>query len=189
MRGIRIGLFVTVCLFFCSCGEREGGTERIYEQALVLEEAEEAPIEDREESLEYLYVHVCGAVNVPGVYEFMPGTRYYEAVERAGGFSEEADRDQVNLAQELNDGLRLYIPAKGEQLSQQESQETSQRININTASEEQLLTLPGIGQSRARSIIAYREAHGGFQSVEEIQQIEGIKEKVYSKLKDYITIK
>lgn len=179
---------MSACLFFCSCGEQNNGSERIYEQVLIPQETEEETEGDQEENPEYLYVHVCGAVNVPGVYEFMPGTRYYEAVERAGGFSEEADRDQVNLAQELHDGLRLYIPAEGEALSQPESQETSRRININTASEEQLLTLPGIGQSRARSIVAYREEHGGFKQVEEIQQIEGIKEKVYAKLKDYITI-
>lgn len=163
-----------------------------------------------EEACTSIYVYVCGCVAFPGVYEFQPGARCYEAVEEAGGFTGEADSNRVNLASPMTDGQKLYIPALGEMLTQQEAgdgQEAAQmgreagedandgtlgnssgRVNINTASEAELMTLPGIGQSRARSIIAYREARGGFKSTEEIQQIDGIKEKVYSKLRDFITI-
>lgn len=151
----------------------------------------------------FCYVHICGEVKRPGVYKLAAGSRVYEAVELAGGFCESAAQGYVNQAALLEDGMKIVIPSeldlpKDWELTQKdagiypkadEAGTKEQKVNLNTASIEQLCTLPGIGESRAKSIIAYREAHGGFDSPEEIMQVEGIKEGAYSKIKDKISIK
>lgn len=133
-----------------------------------------------------IYVHVCGAVKNPGVYEFVSGSRIYEAIEEAGGFTEEAATSQVNQAQVLEDEMRLYIPSIDELTSQ--STEENGKVNLNTASEEQLMTLPGIGEAKAKSIVTYREKHGGFKKIEDIMEISGIKEALFQKIEDLITV-
>lgn len=139
-----------------------------------------------------IYIHVCGAVKEPGVVKLPPGSRVQDAVLAAGGFCEDADPDFVNLAAFLTDGEQLYIPtgeetAAGYTAACEGTQ--SSLINLNTADAGMLCTLPGIGESRARDIIAYREQHGGFSAAEEIMQVPGIKESTYEKLKDLITVK
>lgn len=168
------------------------------------------------------YVHVCGAVNAPGVYPFREGMRLFEAVELAGGFSPDADEVWLNQAQILQDGQRLYIYTHaetkelqnvqpqdraqpfgapdaqavqgglpyGEDAQEQPTGELSaeEKVNINTADKAELMTLSGIGEARAEAIIQYRSQHGGFSAVEEIQEISGIKNAVYSKIKDRITV-
>ncbi len=139
-----------------------------------------------QETNEKIYVHVCGAVKNPGVYGFASGSRVYEAIEEAGGFTEEAAASQVNQAQTLEDEMRLYIPRIDETESQAEA--GSGKVNLNTASEEQLMTLPGIGEAKAKSIIAYREKHGAFQKIEDVMEISGIKEALFQKIQDFITV-
>lgn len=141
------------------------------------------------------YVHVCGAVNAPGVYPFREGMRLFEAVELAGGFSPDADEVWLNQAQILQDGQRLYIYTHEETKELQNAQEqptgepsAEEKVNINTADKAELMTLSGIGEARAEAIIQYRSQHGGFSAVEEIQEISGIKNAVYSKIKDRITV-
>lgn len=175
-------------------------------------------------------VHVCGAVKKPGVYALPADSRVYEAVEKAGGFSENADPDYVNQAQQLADGWKLVIPtmketealaaqedsvlrigmvgpegeqqtASGQQVSagagsrQEDSgagspgNSSDGRININTASLEELCAIPGIGSTRAAAIIAYRQETGGFTSVEDIMNVSGIKEGTYAKIKNSIKVK
>ncbi len=138
------------------------------------------------EDLEYIYVYVCGAVNQEGVYELSRGSRVYEAVEMAGGFREDADTRNVNQAQVLEDEERIYVPVIGEDV--QIDSEEDGKININKASKEELMTLPGVGESRAESIIKHREGQGAFQSIEDIMQVSGIKEGLFEKIKDLITI-
>ena len=138
------------------------------------------------EDLEYIYVYVCGAVNQEGVYGLSRGSRVYEAVEMAGGFREDADTKNVNQAQVLEDEERIYVPIIGEDV-QMDSKEDS-KININKATKEELMTLPGVGESRAESIIKYREGQGAFGSIEDIMQVSGIKEGLFEKIKDLITI-
>lgn len=144
-----------------------------------------------------VFVYVCGEVNSPGVYELLNGARVYEAVEAAGGLSENAADTYVNLAQVLNDGEKLLIPSKEDILNglvtaqeNENGQASSEqgKININTADRDTLTTLPGIGEAKANSIISYRKANNGFSSKEELMQIEGIKEGVYNKIKDLIII-
>lgn len=167
-----------------------------------------------------IWVHVCGAVQRPGVYELQAGSRVYEAVQAAGGFTAEAERDYVNQAQKLSDGVKLVIPTaeeagialEGEPLAEKtqkdpgaqigiigetffagadsagQAEDGNGRININTASETQLCEIPGIGKTRAAAIAAYREAHGAFQKPEDIMKVNGIKEGMYEKIKDSISV-
>lgn len=143
-----------------------------------------------------VYVYVCGAVNTPGVYELDKDARVFEAVERAGGMSGDASTDSVNLARTVTDGEQIYVLTKeeaqtlgagvGENHITTGTEKT--KVNINTASREELMTLTGIGEAKAGSIIRYREEHGGFGSIEELMEIEGIKEGVFGKIKEDITI-
>ncbi len=155
-------------------------------------------------------VHVCGAVELPGVYEMPAGSRFYEAVEMAGGFAEDACRDYLNMAAPLADGSRLEIPtaesvrADGEtekeeynyytvpetSASQSESAAGSDAglVNINTADIAGLCALPGVGEGRAKAIIEYREKQGGFQKKEDIMQVSGIGEKMYARMEEYLSV-
>ncbi len=155
-----------------------------------------------------LVVHICGAVREPGVYELPEGSRLYQAVEAAGGFLEEADADFLNQAKTLEDGSRIWIPTREETeeaLSLGEGQpfitggeesgdgggnnrQTDGLVNINTASKEELCTITGIGSSRAESIIKYRTENGNFHTVEEIMNVEGIKDGLFEKIRDRITV-
>lgn len=151
----------------------------------------------------FCYVHICGEVKEPGVYKLETGSRVYEAAALAGGFTDFAAQSYVNQARVVEDGMKIVIPSiqevqagwdmadedAGIDTETKAAQQTETLININTAGIEQLCTLPGIGESRAGSIIAYREAHGSFKTTEEIMCVEGIKEGAYSKIRDKISIK
>ena len=173
------------------------------------EEDDAADGTDAQENV--IFVYVCGAVVSPGVYELPEGTRVYEAVEAAGGFAEDAEETYVNQALILSDQDRLYIPTKDEvseeeaesaaygvtngagtaasgETSSQDGEDGSALINLNTATQEELESLPGIGEARALAIIAYREEYGAFSSIEDIQNVSGIGEAIYANLKAYITV-
>lgn len=136
-------------------------------------------------------VYVCGAVANPGVVEIPQGSRVEDALEAAGGFGAEAGREAVNLADWVSDGQKLYFPKEGEAVEEPQAQADSASglVNINTADAAALCTLPGIGESRARDIISYREANGGFGACEDIMKVSGIKTAAYEKIKDKITVK
>lgn len=148
------------------------------------------------ETEEKICVYVCGAVNNPGVYEISSGSRVFEAVDLAGGMTGEAAVDAVNLARLAEDGEQIYIPLKAEIGSQGtipgaegiSSAAGKKKVNINTASLDELMTLTGIGESKAQSIIRYREENGAFKSIEGLMEVGGIKEGVFEKIKDDITI-
>lgn len=139
-----------------------------------------------------IYVHICGAVINPGVYQVPAGTRVYQALELAGGSSDDAYLSGINLADKLADGQKVYIPAEGENaegiLSTDSGGVQPVMININTASEAELMTLPGIGQSRAKDIINYRVKNGLFESIDDIMKVSGIKEAAFEKIKDLIKV-
>ena len=142
---------------------------------------------------------MSAAVLHAGVYELKAGSRVYEAVEAAGGFAADADQNYVNQAQTLKDGVKLVIPTMEEAAQAREREpliEAAQgedgvqdgRININTATAAQLCDIPGVGATRAAAIIAYRESHGGFHKPEDIMKVDGIKEGMYEKIKDSISV-
>lgn len=135
-------------------------------------------------------VHVCGAVVSPGVVSLPEDSRAEDALEAAGGFAEDAWRDYVNLAERVQDGEKLYFPTLDEKESLPVQEATGDGlVNINTADVAALCTLPGIGEARARDIIAYRETNGAFESCEDIMKVSGIKDSVYSKISDKITVR
>lgn len=142
----------------------------------------------------FIAVHVCGAVVNPGVYHLEEGARVIQAIEAAGGVCVGAMQDYLNLAGLVKDGDKIYVPSENEVESGYipdsagEAKETVLCININTATKADLMQLPGIGESKADSIILYRNEHGNFKSTEDIMLINGIKEAVYSRIKDYIKV-
>ncbi len=138
---------------------------------------------------EKVCVYVCGAVASPGVVELAEGSRVADALEAAGGFAEDAQRDHVNLAAKVSDGEKLYFPTIEEACQLQEQAAESGLVNINTADAALLATLPGIGEAKAQDIIAYREEKGGFAQCEELMQVNGIKRGTYEKLQDKIVAK
>ena len=146
-----------------------------------------------------VYVHICGAVERPGVYQVEEGSRVYQVVEEAGGFLEEAAPDYLNMADAVSDGMKLVVPYADELEAGQAYGETGQaaagvsasgpaKININTADKAALMTLKGIGESRAEDIIRYREQNGGFQKIEDIMNVSGIKDASFEKIRDDITV-
>lgn len=141
-------------------------------------------------------VHVTGAVSAPGVYTLPSDARVDDAV-RAAGATAEADLSQLNLAQKLADGQKITVPAFGSaSTSAGEGTTTTPAgassdgalVNINTASLEELETLPSIGEVRAQAIITYRETNGGFRTIEELQEVSGIGEKIFADVAPYITV-
>lgn len=137
-----------------------------------------------------IYVHICGEVNQPGVYSVPEGFRVYELLEMAGGATSQGAPDAMNLADIIKDGERIVIPSMEEAalMAVSESGESTGLVNLNTASINQLMTLPGIGESKAKDIVRYREENGGFQSIEDIMKISGIKEAVFQKIRSLITV-
>lgn len=139
---------------------------------------------------ESVVVYVTGAVLHPGVYEVGGNMRVSDAIEAAGGLKNNAAADYLNLAAQLSDGEKITVPTKKEAkaLNKDNDSDESHLVNINTAAKEELMTLPGIGESKADAIIAYRQENGGYRNIEELMQISGIKEGVYSKISEYITV-
>ena len=152
--------------------------------------------EEKEESLEQdlITVDVKGAVKSPGIYDLPVGSRVHDAVQKAGGLTEEADSKSLNLAQKVSDEALVYVPTKGEEASQQTASGTppstskEKKVNLNKASLEELKQIKGLGGKRAQDIIDHREANGKFKSVDELKKVSGIGAKTIEKLKDYVTV-
>ncbi len=168
----------------------------------------------KEQTAEALcYVHICGEVVRPGVYELPEGSRIFEAVEKAGGFTKEAASSYLNLAQEIADGMKIVVPSEAQLAAESEDAAGSGaaytgvygvfpgtgeavaavpaadgKVNINTAGKEELMTLDGIGEARAEDIIRYREQNGPFQTIEDIMKVSGIKSAAFEKIKDDIIV-
>lgn len=144
-------------------------------------------------------VDVKGAVKKPGVYQLQSNSRVQDALEKAGGMTEEADLKSINQAQKLSDEAVVYVAKVGENAvdvttstpanaTSGTGQTKSTLVNLNTATEADFQTISGIGQKRAQDIIAYREANGRFKSVDELKNVSGIGAKTLEKLKEYVTV-
>ena len=144
---------------------------------------------EAEEVVSEIQVHVAGEVNNPGLYKLKDGSRVWDAVQAAGGFTKNADQNSLNLAKTLEDGEQVMIPAIGGTSSSGEASGSNNgKVNINTADLATLETLSGVGPATAQKIIDYRNAHGKFKSIEEIKKVSGIGEKTYEKFKDKICV-
>lgn len=145
------------------------------------------------------FVYVCGAVKHPGVFELPQGSRVYEAIALAGGFRKNAYEKGINQAAQITDGAMIEVLTVKEQKERGEKPaggdtdaagalDQDDRIDINTATAEQLMTLSGIGQAKAENVIAYRESSGGFSSTEDLMKVTGIGEGVYERIKDKVKV-
>lgn len=235
-------LMILLCFFLCACTKRtetplsllpltqeesgesiavppEEGVEELTKAAQNETDSEEKQVEsegEKQQSEEQLvYVHVCGAVKEPGVYELPEGSRVFEAVNAAGGFEKTAEADFVNQAQLVPDGIMIVIPTQeqaealrkeqgeaatygilfaqmtegaAESVTEGIASQKESLVNLNTAQKAELCTLPGIGDAKAEAILAYRKQKGKFASKEELKNIEGIKDGVYGKIEDKICI-
>ena len=153
--------------------------------------------EVKEESVEQdlITVDVKGAVKSPGIYDLPVGSRVNDAVQKAGGLTEQADSKSINLAQKVSDEALVYIPTKGEEAVSQQtgsgtvsSRSKEKKVNLNKASLEELKQVKGLGGKRAQDIIDHRETNGKFKSVDELKKVSGIGAKTIEKLKDYVTV-
>lgn len=140
-------------------------------------------------------VYICGEINKPGVYSLLQDDRLIKLVEMAGGFTQRADMQAVNLAEKLEDEAFIKIPSaivdsNGIQINTTNNSavHTSSKININTATKEQLESLPRIGEALAQRIIDYRESNGRFKDINELNNVSGIGDKIFEGLKDKITV-
>lgn len=153
-------------------------------------EVKEEPVEQ-----DLITVDVKGAVKAPGIYDLPVGSRVNDAVQKAGGLTEQADSKSLNLAQKVSDEALVYVPTKGEEAASQQfgsgtdsSTSKEKKVNLNKASLEELKQVKGLGGKRAQDIIDHREANGKFKSVDELKKVSGIGAKTIEKLKDYVTV-
>jgi competence protein ComEA len=168
--------FVSLVLVVVNRPEPPAGEFSINEQS-----SDSVPIE------QYLYVHVVGEVVTPGMYQLPLGARLVDAVFAAGGLTELADNSSVNLARELSDGEQVFVSSVNQQ-SETLGTSSGGLISINRASDKELEELPGIGPALSARIIAWREANGGFKSIEDLLKVSGIGENLLSGLKDSVTL-
>lgn len=165
-----------------------------YEESTSINETTDAENVTQEETIT---VHITGEIKYPGVVVLKNGDRIVDAIEAAGGETENADLDRLNLAYILNDGDKIYIPNKNEECEEDNiitieneiGQEKKVTININTATLEELIKLPGIGEATANKIIEYRKQNGKFKTIEELKNVPGIGDNKFETLKEMIRAK
>ena len=168
----------------------------VQEETIIKEE----PQIEQEETIKYIYIDIKGAIKKPGVYKLEENSRIIDAINISGGLLKTANTTYTNLSKILNDSevIKIYTNEEVKKLEKETPQELpkveetptieNKLININTASLEQLQTLNGIGESKAKSIVEYRTTNGNFKSIEEIKNVSGISESLYEKIKDSISI-
>ena len=191
---ITIGIFAIVYYFFNK--DESNSYENMLADEVVVQN--EITKEETEEKTEKIKIYVTGEVNNPGVIELEEGARIQDAIEGCGGITAQANLKNINLAYEVEDGEKIYIPNLSEPEDEVESSETlssssnsnsSGKININKATEAELTTIPGVGASTAQKIVVYREENGKFKTIEDIKNVSGIGASKYENIKDYITVK
>lgn len=218
MKGKKQLKIAVILLFVCMCGVF-GLKQRGSENSVVFQSEEDSPdgihleepltedslTEDlsKEKPVEAFYVHVCGAVRREGVYRLEAPARVVDALEAAGGLTEEAAGTYLNQAESLWDGMQIYVPTRQELEEMQgktgmvsetsgtpgmsEGEDTG-RIDLNRADKSTLMTLPGIGESKAEAILQYRKDNGAFRQPEDLMKVPGIKEGTYEKIKHLVQI-
>ncbi len=211
------GVFLILLMSFAGCkkeqpvvierlqsSSEEQNVSAVSEEEQILQEDDEMETDAQQEE-NTIFVYVCGAVASPDVYELPAGSRVFQAIGLAGGFTDDAAKECVNQADILQDAqmIRIYTVQEYEELKQsgetdvqqnisasenQSAAENEGKVNLNTATLEELMTLSGIGETKAKAIISYREEQGSFHSIEEIKNVDGIKDGVFTAIKDDITV-
>ena len=182
-KGLAVVLIIAI-IIMAALGIKLSGKEK--EVAFTNYSGIEQNEEPKEEVKKYIFVDIDGAVINPGVYELIEGSRVNDAINQAGGLKEKAITQNLNKARKLVDGEKIYIYIEGE-MEIITSDDNDVLININTASADVLMSLPGIGEVYAKRIVEYRNTKK-FSSIEEIKNIQGIGDKTFEKLKELITV-
>ncbi|EAG3840498.1 ComEA family DNA-binding protein [Listeria monocytogenes] len=155
---------------------------------------EEKPNKEETKLSNEVYIDIKGAVRTPGVYKLPMDARIQDVVKIAGGLTAEADSSKLNLAEKLKDEMSIYVYKKGEEgpttqgANTEEASTGSAKINLNSATKDDLQQVPGIGESKATAIIEHREKEGLFQTIEDLKNVSGIGEKTVEKLKEYLDV-
>ena len=157
------------------------------------DEKEDGNQKEKAVEQDLITVDVKGAVKSPGIYDLPVGSRINDAVQKAGGLTDNADSKSINLAQRISDEALVYVPTKEEATSQESQSNTSnnkenKKVNLNKASVEELKQVKGLGAKRAQDIIDHRESNGKFKSVDDLKKVSGIGAKTIEKLKEYVTV-
>ena len=173
-------------LFFGMLGVLTGCSKN----EVVLKTSDEASVTEEVQNTatteaDRIYVYVCGCVENPGVYSLERDARICDALQMAGGVTKKGQPESLNQAEHMTDGQTIYVPGRNETSA---NQEDDGLVDINKADKEQLMTLPGIGESKADLILQYRQEHGDFETIENLMDIPGIKEGVFNKIKDCIKV-
>ena len=196
------GIVVVLAIVYYFSTKEENTYDDILASDVVVENKVEDAKQEPEKESSFIKVYVAGEVNNPGVIELEEGSRIEDAIEGAGGVKAEANLKNINLAYAISDGEKIYIPNIAE--AGQETEESfllespsngniekssKGKININKATATELTSVPGIGQSTAQKIIAYREENGKFQAIEDVKKVSGIGDSKFESMKDYLSVK
>lgn len=197
-----IAIFVAIGIIYFINNKNQTNNIELDENILVSNQNTKQMSQDTEK---IVIVHITGSVKNPGIVKLKEGSRIEDAIEAAGGLTENADISNVNLAYVLDDGTKIKIPNlddedigdedvvskdSGEGIIQEDEKTTNTNIvNINKATENELSTLPGIGNSLATRIVEYRKQNGNFKTIEDIKNVSGIGESKFANIKDFISIK
>ena len=196
-------IIVIIIIIVFAISHKKSSEEIINSNLLVSEDlTENKNLENQtgENIMKKIKVYVTGEVNRPGVVELNEGARIEDAINLSGGMTENADISKINLAYMLEDGQKIYIPNINENVVNEyitkenetgviEEKTSSKKININTDNINELMSLPGVGESLAQKIINYKSENGKFKSIEDLKNVSGIGEKKFENIKQYITVK
>lgn len=202
---IAVVIVGAIIYYICTKNNQEKYDDFLIQNLVVSNTYEEENNTVKEEKTK-IKVYVTGEVNSPGVIELDEGARIDDAIKTAGGITSNADIRDINLAYEVDDGDKIYIPSKEEEQNQSNENligsekeylennssiisSSNGKVNINKATVTELTGIPGVGQSTAEKIVAYREENGKFSSIEDIQKVSGIGSSKYQNIKDYISVK
>ena len=181
-------IYLAIIFIFSITGCKDNSEELLRFKTSEDELEQEDTIEEKSEKKdELLIVHVSGSVKRAGVYQLEKDKRVIDAIEKAGGMLEEADSDALNLAEKIKDGMKIYVPKKGEKPTTSTNLKSQSYIDLNLAEKEELMTLPGVGEKTADKIIAYREAQP-FEKVEDLLKVSGFGKKKMEALKGLIAV-
>lgn len=190
---IALLIIILLTLFYISSQNND--------ETVILNEFYDNDLKIKEDNISNIIVHITGCVKNPGIVTIPEGSRIIDVISSAGGSTSDADFSKINLAYIVSDAQKIYIPSVNDTLNELnyisnspgenviEGKETLSTININTASQSELETLPGIGPSTALKIINYRDTNGKFKKIEDIMNVPGIGESKFDSLKEYISIK
>ncbi|UCZ54466.1 helix-hairpin-helix domain-containing protein [Bacillus shivajii] len=186
-------IFFVLCLSFLFFNDNEPEVVDAEDWLFLTEGEENEEHHDDEVELEEIVVDVKGEVRSPGVYTIQYGERVYDVILLAGGFTDNANENVINLAEKCYDEMVIYVPSMEEELEginhHLSGADDSSKVRINRASKEELTNLPGIGPAKAEAIITYREEHGPFEQVEDLSQVSGIGQRTVEQLREHVSIR